>query len=106
MTNLYFYERISDEFKEKIPLEPSHLVPFREEELQSKEVDRKIPSALKTLAYGDFLNKWDEIGFDQNSNILTLRFVRPSSESFTEEGQEYVNIQKYEVQYAIEVLEE
>ncbi|MHA1975320.1 MAG: hypothetical protein ACW98F_17975 [Candidatus Hodarchaeales archaeon] len=102
-TDLYFYEGLSAEYKETIPLEPSQLVPFEEENNLSEEIDLKSPSALKTLAYGDFLNKWDEIGFNLDSNTLILRYVRPSSESFTEEGQEYVNIRKYEIQYNIEI---
>ncbi|MHA1993428.1 MAG: hypothetical protein ACW97Z_02690 [Candidatus Hodarchaeales archaeon] len=105
-TTLNYYEGVSETLKKKIPLEPSQLVPFKEEVFISDEIDRSSPSALKSLAYGDFLNKWDEIGFDKSSNTIRLRFVRPSSQSFAEEGQEYVNIQKFEVQYRIEVTKE
>ncbi len=105
-TTLYYYEGISETFKEKISLEPSEFVPFKEEEILAEKANRSAPSALKSLAYGDFLNKWDEIGFEYSSNTLILKYVRPNGQSFIDEDQEYVNILKYEIQYRFEVVQE
>ncbi len=105
-TNLYFYDEITEVFQDKIQLEPSEFVPFNKNRKFTGEFNRRAPSALKSLAYGDFLNKWDEIGIDWPSNTLILRYVRPSSGAFTEDGLEYVNIKKYEIKFKIIISEE
>jgi len=103
-TWLYYIEGTSGKLIEKIPLDPSRLVPYEKEKYQSID-NENLPVASKDLAFGGLLNEWSDIRYNLETKILTLTFNRPVGNVFIQNNEEKINIQEFAIHFRIEIEE-